>query len=96
MEASRHCSLQMKQESSQSCQTEACALQACLSANTYSPERCHTHLKRLYQCCSKLYHDRAQNNGTGHVNGSQSSDQESISTACPMSSVVERWLKRHP
>ncbi|KAG2067880.1 hypothetical protein BDR04DRAFT_1211383 [Suillus decipiens] len=75
---------------------QACALQACLSANTYSPERCHTHLKRLYQCCSKLYHDRTENNGTEHVNGSQPSDQENISTACPMSSVVERWLKKHP
>ncbi|KAG2136875.1 DUF1903-domain-containing protein [Suillus cothurnatus] len=83
----------MKQEPRQSCQAEACALQSCLSANTYSPERCNAHLKRLYQCCSKLYHDNAENNVKERVNGS---DQESISTACPMQMVVERWLKNHP
>ncbi|KAG1793738.1 uncharacterized protein BJ212DRAFT_1414850 [Suillus subaureus] len=83
----------MKQEPGQSCQAEACALQTCLSAHTYSPERCDAHLKQLYQCCSKLYQDRAENNGTEHVKGS---NQESISTACPMPGVVERWLKNHP
>ncbi|KAG2098425.1 DUF1903-domain-containing protein [Suillus discolor] len=83
----------MKQEPSQSCQAEACALQTCISANTYSPEKCDAHLKRLYQCCSELYQDRAENNGTERGNGS---DQENISTACPMQKVVERWLKSHP
>ncbi|KAG1758685.1 DUF1903-domain-containing protein [Suillus occidentalis] len=80
----------MKQEPPQPCQAEACSLQTCLSANTYSPEKCDAHLKRLYQCCSKLYQDRAENNG---ANGS---DHENISTACPMPRVVERWLKNHP
>ncbi|KAJ8586440.1 hypothetical protein M405DRAFT_743598, partial [Rhizopogon salebrosus TDB-379] len=60
----------------------ACALQTCLSANTYSPERCDAHLKRLYQCCFKLYEERDRD-----------TDE---STACPMPSVVERWLKNHP
>ncbi|KAG1767499.1 hypothetical protein EV702DRAFT_974490, partial [Suillus placidus] len=71
----------------------ACALQTCLSANTYSPEKCNAHLKRLYQCCSKLHQDRADNNSTERVNGL---DPENISTACPMPRVVEHWLKRHP
>ncbi|KAG1788325.1 uncharacterized protein HD556DRAFT_1245318, partial [Suillus plorans] len=71
----------------------ACALQTCISANTYSPEKCDAHLKRLYQCCSKLYQDRAESDGTERHNGS---DQENISTACPMQKVVERWLKSHP
>ncbi|KAG1866984.1 hypothetical protein C8R48DRAFT_600040, partial [Suillus tomentosus] len=59
----------------------ACALQTCISANTYSPEKCDAHLKRLYQCCSKLYQDRAESNGR---------------ESCPMQKVVERWLKSHP
>ncbi|KAG2158600.1 uncharacterized protein EDB93DRAFT_1076500, partial [Suillus bovinus] len=71
----------------------ACALQTCISANTYSPDKCDAHLKRLYQCCSKLYQDRTENNGTERGNGS---DQENISTACPMQKVVERWIKNHP
>ncbi|OAX36378.1 hypothetical protein K503DRAFT_695266 [Rhizopogon vinicolor AM-OR11-026] len=73
------------------CQAEACALQTCLSTNTYSPERCDAHLKRLYQCCSKLYQTRAEQNDT-----TRDAYQENESTACPMPSVVERWLKNHP
>ncbi|KAJ7214983.1 hypothetical protein GGX14DRAFT_443527 [Mycena pura] len=65
---------------SQACQAEACALQECLSKNTYKPEKCDERLRALYLCCQKMY-DAA-------------SDSES--TACPMPNVVKRWLKDHP
>ncbi|KAG2127218.1 DUF1903-domain-containing protein [Suillus clintonianus] len=80
----------MKQEPGQPCQAEACALQSCISANTYSPDKCEAHLKRLYQCCSKLYQDHTEKND------SKRASDANLSTACPMPSVVERWLKNHP
>ncbi|KII95464.1 hypothetical protein PLICRDRAFT_98888, partial [Plicaturopsis crispa FD-325 SS-3] len=58
----------------------ACALQSCISKNTYSPEKCDNHLRGLYHCCQKMYEE--------------SKDAES--TACPMPNVVHRWLKAHP
>ncbi|KAJ7742284.1 hypothetical protein B0H16DRAFT_1563718 [Mycena metata] len=62
------------------CQTEACALQTCLNKNTYKQEKCDERLRALYMCCQKMY---AEN-----PNGS--------STACPIESVVRRWIKDHP
>ncbi|KAF5374654.1 hypothetical protein D9615_009006 [Tricholomella constricta] len=67
----------------QACQDEACDLQACLTKNTYTPEKCDSHLRKLYECCQRMY-DSEGGNGTA-----------SKSTACPMPSVVKRWLKDH-
>ncbi|KAI0250068.1 hypothetical protein BJV78DRAFT_1128644, partial [Lactifluus subvellereus] len=58
----------------------ACALQGCLSKNTYSPEKCAGNMHKLYKCCQVLY------DATG---------DRGESTACPMPSVVRRWLKAH-
>ncbi|KAJ7467501.1 hypothetical protein FB451DRAFT_1258712 [Mycena latifolia] len=66
---------------SEACQTEACALQTCLNKNTYKPEKCDERLRALYMCCQKMYDT-----------GGESSE----STACPMASVVKRWIKDHP
>ncbi|KAF9486911.1 hypothetical protein BDN71DRAFT_1405484, partial [Pleurotus eryngii] len=38
-------------QSPEACQAEACDLQSCLGKNTYTPEKCDHHLKRLYLCC---------------------------------------------
>lgn len=58
----------------------ACSLQTCLGKYTYSPEKCDDQLRKLYLCCQSMYDDRG----------------ESVeSTACPMPSVVRRWLKKH-
>jgi hypothetical protein len=59
----------------------ACDLQACLGKNTYDPSKCDAQLRKLYECCGSMY-DRT--NGKGE------------STACPIPSVVRRWLKSHP
>ncbi|KAF9222482.1 hypothetical protein BS17DRAFT_708959, partial [Gyrodon lividus] len=59
----------------------ACALQGCLSRNTYHPEKCDEYMRRLYMCCSEMYRREGDNAKT---------------TACPMQGVVERWLHRHP
>ncbi|KAH9922571.1 hypothetical protein B0H21DRAFT_662129, partial [Amylocystis lapponica] len=58
----------------------ACTLQTCLNKNTYSPDKCDEHLRALYRCCRGMYE---QTDGKGE------------STACPMPSVVQRWLKNH-
>ena len=61
--------------------TTACKLQACLNKNTYTPEKCEQHVRKLYECCRAMYEET---NGKGE------------STACPVPRVVERWLKDHP
>ncbi|KAH9927755.1 DUF1903-domain-containing protein [Fomitopsis serialis] len=62
------------------CQAEACELQTCLNKNTYKPEKCEEHMRNLYKCCQAMYE---QTDGKGE------------STACPMPSAVQRWLKNH-
>ncbi|KAJ7469336.1 hypothetical protein B0H11DRAFT_1393667 [Mycena galericulata] len=69
---------------SEACQAEACALQTCLNKNTYKPEKCDERLRALYQCCQNMY-DSAGGEASG-----------ATSTACPMESVVKRWVKDHP
>ncbi|KAI6009869.1 hypothetical protein EDC04DRAFT_2581428 [Pisolithus marmoratus] len=58
----------------------ACALQNCLSVNTYSPDKCDKFVKALYLCCNEMY---------------RRDGKDATSSACPMRSVVERWLRRH-
>ncbi|KZP28499.1 DUF1903-domain-containing protein [Athelia psychrophila] len=71
----------MLQPSEASCQTEACSLQTCLGLNTYRPDKCDHQLRKLYLCCQNMY---------------KKEGESAESTACPMPSVVHRWLKRHP
>ncbi|OCH93536.1 DUF1903-domain-containing protein [Obba rivulosa] len=70
----------VKESSEPACQAEACALQSCLNKNTYSPDKCDEHLRKLYRCCQTMY---KQTDGKGE------------STACPMPNIVQRWLKNH-
>ncbi|KAN0125741.1 hypothetical protein V8E52_000948 [Russula decolorans] len=56
----------------------ACALQTCLSRNTYAQEKCADHMRKLYECCQALY-DATEGRGE--------------STACPTPSTVQSWLK---
>ncbi|KAI0319805.1 hypothetical protein OF83DRAFT_1054351, partial [Amylostereum chailletii] len=58
----------------------ACSLQNCLSSNTYNPEKCEDHMRKLYACCQSLYDD------TGN---------KGQSSACPMPSAVRHWIKVH-
>ncbi|KAI5887102.1 DUF1903-domain-containing protein [Schizophyllum commune H4-8] len=69
----------MPQETN-ACQAEACKLQTCLNKYTYQPDKCNDNLKQLYKCCQKFYEE------TG---------EKGESTACPIPSVVKRWLKDH-
>ncbi|KAN0130604.1 hypothetical protein V8E53_011578, partial [Lactarius tabidus] len=55
----------------------ACALQACLSKNTYAQEKCMEKTRNLYKYCQALY-DTTEDSGE--------------SSACPMSRVVRKWL----
>ncbi|EIN06391.1 hypothetical protein PUNSTDRAFT_72306 [Punctularia strigosozonata HHB-11173 SS5] len=58
----------------------ACTLQTCLNKNTYQPEKCDAQLRELYTCCQRFY---------------EATGDKGESTACPMPSVVRRWLKNH-
>src|SRR5258708_32092464 len=60
--------------------TLACELHSCLNKHTYEPEKCKDSIRKLYQCCQKMYETSPQ----------------SESTACPMPKVVDKWLKAHP
>ncbi|KAF8720616.1 hypothetical protein AX14_010858 [Amanita brunnescens Koide BX004] len=62
------------------CQQEACDLQSCLRKNTYSPERCNDDVRKLYQCCQRMYEE---------------TDGKGTSTACPSANVIKHWLKKH-
>ncbi|KAF9047779.1 hypothetical protein BJ165DRAFT_1344652, partial [Panaeolus papilionaceus] len=59
----------------------ACAMHACLNRYTYSPEKCEQQLRKLYECCQKMYDE---------------SGDKAESTACPFPRVVKRWMKDHP
>lgn len=63
------------------CQAQACELQSCLNKNTYTPEKCEKHMRELYLCCDSMY---------------KATQDKGESSACPMPSVVRRWLKNHP
>ncbi|KAI0074852.1 DUF1903-domain-containing protein [Panus rudis PR-1116 ss-1] len=62
------------------CQAEACALQGCLSRNTYTPEKCDQYMRSLYECCAAMY---------------DATNDKGESTACPIPRVVRRWLETH-
>ncbi|KAF9523726.1 DUF1903-domain-containing protein [Crepidotus variabilis] len=63
------------------CQSEACALQDCLNKNTYRPDACDGNLRKLYECCQRMY---------------KTTSDKGESTACPAPEVLHRWLKNHP
>ncbi|KAJ3796647.1 hypothetical protein GGU11DRAFT_126179 [Lentinula aff. detonsa] len=58
----------------------ACDLQDCLGRNTYHPEKCDNILRQLYECCQQMY----------------KANPQSESSACPIPTVVDRWMKDHP
>ncbi|KAH7096831.1 DUF1903-domain-containing protein [Auriculariales sp. MPI-PUGE-AT-0066] len=62
------------------CQAQACDLQACLNKNTYTPEKCDTLVRKLYECCGRMY----------------DKDNGASSTACPSETILRRWFKNHP
>ncbi|KAH7877869.1 uncharacterized protein C8R40DRAFT_1067475 [Lentinula edodes] len=61
------------------CHVESCNLQDCLGKNTYHPEKCDKVLRQLYECCQEMY----------------KAHPRSESSACPIPSVVDRWMKDH-
>ena len=58
----------------------ACNVHDCLNKNTYSPEKCDAYVRKLYECCARMY----------------DKDKNSESTACPSEPVLRRWFKSHP
>ncbi|KAI6115938.1 hypothetical protein F5141DRAFT_1099749 [Pisolithus sp. B1] len=58
----------------------ACALQSCMSVNTYSLDKCDKFVKAFYLCCDEMY---------------KKGGKDCSLSACSMHSAVERWLKRH-
>ncbi|KAL7420452.1 hypothetical protein Q5752_004402 [Cryptotrichosporon argae] len=71
--------------SSQECQAEACAIQACLTKRAYDEAKCAAQVEALYRCCARLY-DAASAAGK--------STDEAKSTACPLERVVRRKMRQ--
>jgi hypothetical protein len=65
----------------------ACAIQDCLSANSYNEAKCQNYVNNLYKCCMGMYR-------SAESKGMSSEDAKDLSTACPIRSVVERRMKR--
>ncbi|KGQ01558.1 hypothetical protein PAAG_11682 [Paracoccidioides lutzii Pb01] len=42
-------------------QTNECAIQGCLSKNSYKEEKCQNQIDALYQCCKAFYEARGEN-----------------------------------
>ena len=61
----------------------ACAIQTCLSRNSYNEAKCTSYVEALYKCCDAMY-TQAERNGKGG---------ETKSTACPVRDVVKRRMK---
>ncbi|SPO35645.1 related to Cx9C motif-containing protein 4, mitochondrial [Pseudozyma flocculosa] len=61
------------------CYPKACAIQSCLTSNSFNQSKCEHLIDDLYRCCAQFYKQR----GT---------DAEADS--CPIPSVVERRIKK--
>ncbi|OJJ49720.1 hypothetical protein ASPZODRAFT_128232 [Penicilliopsis zonata CBS 506.65] len=40
------------------CHSRACAIQACLTKNSYREDRCQAQIDALYACCNAFYQER--------------------------------------
>ncbi|GAA97069.1 uncharacterized protein L969DRAFT_54333 [Mixia osmundae IAM 14324] len=74
------------------CQMEACAIQTCLSRNSYNQERCQSSVTALYKCCAEMYEREGGGDGSARRRG-KGEKGDAGSTACPLRSVVLRKLK---
>ncbi|BEI80649.1 hypothetical protein CcaverHIS002_0111780 [Cutaneotrichosporon cavernicola] len=71
--------------STQACQAEACAIQACLDRNGYNEAKCQSAVRKLYECCADMY---------ARADAAGKSAEEAKSPSCPFPAIVQRKLKQ--
>lgn len=61
------------------CHSLACAIQDCLSRNSYNEEKCKAEVDNLYQCCKAFYQRQGENANT---------------VSCPKASLLRLKMKQ--
>ncbi|KAL2002214.1 hypothetical protein VTN02DRAFT_393 [Thermoascus thermophilus] len=61
------------------CHPRACAIQACLTKNSYKEERCQAQIDALYECCNLFYQERGEDAKT---------------PSCPKASLLKLKMKQ--
>ena len=70
----------------------ACAIQTCLSRNSYNQAKCEQFVEALYRCCDEFYKAVDKQSVTNMAGMERPEVLES--TACPIRSVVDRKMKQ--
>lgn len=70
----------------------ACAIQTCLSRNSYNQAKCEQYVEALYRCCDQFYKAVDKQSVTNMAGVERPEVVES--TACPIRSIVERKMKQ--
>ncbi|KAN0067632.1 DUF1903 domain containing protein [Elaphomyces granulatus] len=60
------------------CHPRACAIQNCLSKNSYREEKCQAQVDALYECCNAFYQEHGETAKT---------------PSCPKASLIKLKLK---
>ncbi|KAH8598977.1 hypothetical protein B0O99DRAFT_566505 [Bisporella sp. PMI_857] len=47
-----------------SCHSRACAIQACLTKNSYNEAKCRSQVDALYDCCNRFYEKKGDGGRT--------------------------------
>ncbi|KAH8697332.1 hypothetical protein BGW36DRAFT_378464 [Talaromyces proteolyticus] len=61
------------------CHPRACAIQACLSKNSYKEEKCQAQIDALYECCNAFYKEHGDDAKTA---------------SCPKASLLRIKMKQ--
>ncbi|KAL1961948.1 hypothetical protein VTN77DRAFT_729 [Rasamsonia byssochlamydoides] len=61
------------------CHPRACAIQDCLTKNSYKEEKCQAQVNALYECCNAFYKERGEDAKT---------------PSCPKPSLLKLKLKQ--
>ncbi|EYE95295.1 DUF1903-domain-containing protein [Aspergillus ruber CBS 135680] len=61
------------------CHPRACAIQACLTKNSYREDKCQTQIDALYECCNAFY---------------QKEGDEGKTVSCPKANLLRLKMKQ--
>lgn len=61
------------------CHPRACAIQACLTKNSYKEEKCQAEVDALYECCNAFYKERGE---------------DASSASCPKASLLKIKMRQ--
>ncbi|PLB37472.1 uncharacterized protein BDW47DRAFT_107106 [Aspergillus candidus] len=61
------------------CHPRACAIQACLTKNSFNEDKCQAQIDALYECCNAFYQERGDHGQT---------------PSCPKASLLRLKMKQ--